>query len=77
MVIIGYIVALGYVALMIFGVGEVVRRKAGVAISRKIVHASLFMLWCFFDLFFKGTIHMIIVPTLFIIINTNGDFLYA
>lgn len=70
MVIIGYIVALGYVALMIFGVGEVVRRKAGVAISRKIVHTSLFMLWCFFDLFFKGTIHMIIVPTLFIIINT-------
>ena len=70
MVIIGYIVALSYVALMIFGVGEVVRRKAGVAISRKIVHTSLFMLWCFFDLFFKGTIHMIIVPILFIIINT-------
>lgn len=61
---------LGYVALMIFGVGELVRRRAGAAISRKIVHTSLFLLWCFFDLFFRGTINMIIVPIIFIIINT-------
>lgn len=70
MIILGYAVILCYVFALIFLLGPLVVKAAGGETSRKIIHTMLFMVWVFIDLFFKNTIHQIIIPVIFFVLNT-------
>lgn len=70
MIILGYIINFGYIFLLIFGLGEVLRKRGGVEDSRKVIHMGLFAVWVFLDLFFRGTIHQILLPLAFLVLNS-------
>ena len=67
--VIGYLITYAYIFLLIFGVGPLIKKISNGNISRKVIHICLFMVWYFIDIFFKGTIHQIIIPFSFLVIN--------
>ena len=69
MIIAGYILIFAYVFFLILGVGNIVQKVSNVEMSRKIIHTGLFLLFIIIDIFLKNTIHQIIIPFIFIIIN--------
>ena len=66
----GYIAVFAYVFFLIFFAGEIIKKKTNLETSRKTIHSMLFMVWVFIDVFFANTIHQIIIPVSFLIINT-------
>lgn len=68
-VLIGYASIFAYIFIMIFGVGKLIQKRFDTETSRKIIHISLFMVWVFIDLFLKNSIHQIIIPICFLILN--------
>ena len=48
---------------------EGLQKVSNVEMSRKIIHTGLFLLFIIIDIFLKNTIHQIIIPFIFIIIN--------
>ena len=70
MIATGYISILGYVFALIFLLGPLVQKWANGETSRKITHTMLFMVWVFIDIFFRDTIHQIIIPVIFLILNS-------
>lgn len=68
--IIGYLITYGYIFLLILGIGLITKNLKNKNISRKIIHILLFAVWIFIDVFFKNTIHQIIIPVSFLIINS-------
>lgn len=66
---IGYAFIFLYVFILIFVVGLVTKKVFNIEISRKVIHICLFVLWILIDIFFKNTIHQIIIPFVFILIN--------
>lgn len=69
MILIGYLTIFIYVFFLIFIVGNILNKFFNVEISRKVIHTSLFFVWILIDLFLKNTIHQVIVPIIFIIVN--------
>ena len=69
MIIGGYVACIAYVFFLIFAVGPFVQKKTNIESSRKTIHTMLFVVWVLIDLFLKNTIHQIIVPVIFIILN--------
>lgn len=65
----GYLVTLGYVFFLIFVLGALIRKVGGVETSRKTIHIMLFMVWVLIDVFFRNTIHQVIIPVIFLILN--------
>lgn len=65
----GYLVIYGYIFFSILVLGKLLLKIVPVELSRKFIHISLFMVWVFIDIFFKNTIHQVIIPFTFIIIN--------
>lgn len=65
----GYLVIYGYIFFSILVLGKLLLKITPVELSRKFIHISLFMVWVFIDIFFKNTIHQVIIPFTFIIIN--------
>lgn len=65
----GYLVIYGYIFFSILVLGKLLLKIVPVEFSRKFIHISLFMVWIFIDIFFKNTIHQVIIPFTFIIIN--------
>ena len=65
----GYASIFTYIFVMIFGIGSKIQKRFGTEASRKIVHISLFMVWVLIDLFLKNTVHQIIIPICFLILN--------
>lgn len=70
MVILGYLVCLGYVLGLIFLIGPLVKTIFNIETSRKVIHTMLFFEWIFIDIFLKGTIHQITIPVIFVFLNT-------
>lgn len=70
MILTGYICILGYVFALIFLLGPLVVKAVNGETSRKITHTMLFMVWVFIDIFFRDTIHQIIIPVIFLILNS-------
>jgi len=70
MIAIGYLVTFSYIFIMVFGLGGLMKKLFSLEISRKLIHISLFMVWFFIDIFFKNTIHQIIIPVSFLIVNS-------
>lgn len=68
-ILLGYALIFIYVSIFIFAIGPLVMKFFGQEISRKVIHISLFALWFFVDAFFKLTIHQIVVPLVFLLIN--------
>ena len=66
----GYIAVFAYVFFLIFFAGEIIKKKTNLETSRKTIHSMLFVVWVFIDVFFANTIHQIIIPVSFLIINT-------
>lgn len=69
MTFLGYAATLGYVFFLIFALGPQVQRRTNTETSRKLIHTGLFLVWVLIDVFFKNTIHQIIIPVIFIILN--------
>lgn len=69
MILAGYLTILGYIFFLIFGLGSIISKKADIEISRKTIHIMLFAVWVLIDIFLKHTIHQVIVPVIFIILN--------
>lgn len=69
MILLGYFCIFIYIFIMIFPVGKLFLKISNEEISRKIIHISLFAIWIFIDVFLKNTIHQIIVPVIFTVIN--------
>lgn len=69
MILGGYAAILGYIFLLIFGIGPLVKKFSDLETSRKIIHTMLFVVWILLDVFFRHTIHQIIIPVLFIMLN--------
>ena len=69
MTLTGYILIFGYILLLIFGLGSLVQKFTNGETSRKFIHIMLFMVWILIDHFLRGTIHQIIIPTVFIFLN--------
>ncbi len=69
MTVVGYVSIIGYIFLLIYGMGPLVLKFSNLETSRKSIHTMLFVVWILLDVFFKGTIHQIIIPVLFIILN--------
>ncbi len=65
----GYTVILTYIFFLIFAVGPAVQKFTNTETSRKTIHTLLFAVWCLLDLFFRGTVHQILIPVLFILLN--------
>lgn len=70
MILAGYLCVLGYVFALIFLLGPLVLKAANGETSRKITHTMLFMVWVFIDIFFRDTIHQIIIPVIFLVLNS-------
>lgn len=70
MIILGYTAILAYVFFLIFLLGPLVEKAANGETSRKIIHTMLFMVWVFIDIFFRDSIHQIIIPIIFLILNS-------
>ena len=67
--IVGYLVTYAYIFFLIFVLGPLAKKLFNGDVSRKLIHILLFMVWFFIDIFFKNTIHQIIIPVSFLIIN--------
>ncbi|MBQ2727571.1 MAG: DUF92 domain-containing protein [Clostridia bacterium] len=65
----GYTLIFIYIFFLIFVLGEIVKKFAGVEASRKLVHIMLFGVWVLIDVFLKNTVHQIIIPVIFLILN--------
>lgn len=70
MIILGYLIIFTYIFLLIFLIGPLIKKVTNLETSRKIIHIFLFMVWVFIDLFMKNTIHQVIVPIIFLILNS-------
>lgn len=70
MILLGYAATLGYVFFLIFALGPVVQKRTNTETSRKLIHTGLFLVWVLIDLFFKDTVHQIIIPVIFLVLNT-------
>lgn len=69
MIVAGYVITFAYVFFLIFVLGSVIRKRTNIETSRKTIHTMLFMVWVFIDLFFKNSIHQVILPVAFLILN--------
>lgn len=69
LVLLGYAATLGYVFFLIFALGPIVQKKTNTETSRKLIHTGLFLVWVLIDLFFKDTVHQIIIPVIFLVLN--------
>ncbi len=69
-IVLGYIAVFAYVFFLIFVLGEFVRKRTNLETSRKTIHTMLFMVWVLIDVFFKNSIHQILVPVAFLILNS-------
>lgn len=69
MILYGYLTIFSYVFFLIFIVGGIANKIFNVEVSRKIIHMLLFFVWILLDIFLKGTIHQVIVPIIFIVVN--------
>ena len=69
MILIGYSAIFAYIFILIFGIGPVVQKRFSTEASRKIIHICLFFVWVLLDLFFRHTIHQIIIPICFLVLN--------
>lgn len=65
----GYILIFSYVFMLIFCAGPLLKKKTDVEFSRKTVHIALFVVWVLIDLFMKNTVHQVIVPFVFLVLN--------
>lgn len=70
MILKGYLIIFTYIFILIFLVGPLIKKVTNLETSRKIIHIFLFMVWIFIDIFMKNTIHQIIVPIIFLILNS-------
>lgn len=70
MILTGYLVIFTYIFLLIFIIGPLVKKLTNLETSRKIIHILLFMVWVFIDIFMKNTIHQVIIPIIFLILNS-------
>ena len=68
--VIGYSFVFVYIFVLVFGIGLFTKKVFNIEISRKIIHIFLFVLWILIDAFFKNTIHQMIIPLLFVLINS-------
>jgi len=69
-ILFGYIFSYGYLFLIIFGVGILQRLfEISIEISRKIIHILIGFTWLFLYKYLAGTVHFIIIPFSFVIIN--------
>lgn len=66
---IGYTFVYIYAFALIFIIGNILIKRFEVEVSRKIIHILLSGIWIIIDFFMKNTIHQIIVPFSFIVIN--------
>lgn len=69
MISIGYIAIFSYIFFLILGVGNLAKKIFNLETSRKIIHTGLFLVWVLIDIFLKGTIHQVIIPIIFTIVN--------
>ena len=69
MIVIGYLVTIAYVFFMILVVGNLINKLFNAEMSRKAIHTGLFFVWVLLWFFFKDTIHQVIIPIIFIIVN--------
>lgn len=65
----GYAIVLAYVFLLIFGVGNWVKKYQGLETSRKVIHTMLVVVWALLEALFRDTIHQVVIPVLFIGLN--------
>ena len=70
MVLIGYITIFTYIFTLIFIIGPLVKKITNLETSRKIIHILLFAVWIFLDIYMKNTYHQVIVPIIFLVLNT-------
>ena len=70
MIALGYFFSVSYVLMLIFGIGPIVKRFSNVETSRKVIHILLFVVWIIIDHYLKDTIHQVIVPVIFIVLNS-------
>ena len=70
MILVGYLTIFAYIFSLIFIIGPLVKKVSNLETSRKIIHILLFMVWIFLDIFMKNTYHQVIVPIIFLILNT-------
>lgn len=70
MILKGYLIIFTYIFALIFLVGPLIKKVTNLETSRKIIHIFLFMVWIFIDIFMKNTIHQVIVPIIFLILNS-------
>lgn len=69
MATLGYAICIAYVFFLIFIIGPIVKSRSNIETSRKIIHTMLFAVWIFIDMFFKDSVHQIILPVIFIVLN--------
>lgn len=69
-IVYGYFAIFAYIFVLIFGIGSVIKKRTSTETSRKIIHISLFLVWVLIDIFLKNTIHQIIIPICFLILNS-------
>lgn len=70
MILIGYLTIFIYIFSLIFIIGPIIKKVTNLETSRKIIHILLFAVWIFLDIFMKDTIHQVIVPIIFLILNS-------
>lgn len=68
-IIAGYVITFTYVFFLIFILGHLIQKKTNIETSRKTIHTLLFMVWVFIDFFFKNSIHQVILPVVFLVLN--------
>lgn len=68
MIIKGYIYTYLYIFLVL-GIASLVYKKGNGGITRKIIHIGVAFFYVFFYKYFKTSIHIIIIPLTFIILN--------
>ena len=69
MILAGYLIIFAYIFFLVIVVGSILNKYFNVEISRKVIHTGLFIVWVFIDIFLKNTIHQVIIPIIFIIVN--------
>lgn len=69
MILFGYLAVFAYIFFLIFCIGPVIQKRFSTEASRKVIHISLFFVWVLLDLFFRHTIHQIIIPICFLVLN--------
>jgi len=70
MILFGYILIFLYIFLLIFILGRFLKEKFNVETSRKIIHIMLFGVWVLIDIFLKDTVHQIVIPLVFLVLNS-------